>query len=379
MKMGAKTLISPLDLRDYLKSKGWLQVSKGLDYGLYVLENEDLPKRQLSFPKDIEVADYTDSVDAVLEKISYIYKIGINSIRSAITNYSSDVFQIRVFFDGDDRSLPLPFASSLVSSTEKLLKAGACTVLQPRINHPKLSLTEANQFVECSKFGQTEEGSFILNIACPMNSMDSQSKLSLDEKHAPFVRQVTVTLNRAISELINAIEADRLEKLAETLKQDKKPIISANLCDALATMYDDQVKNSIDISFNWSSLREPPETINRQRLRIHREYFSRIEELNHELKLNNEDKEDFFIGTVERLEGVMGEDGKRSGFVVLALLLPEGETVRARTNLNSDDYMSADKAHMQNGSYVRLKGKLRHGRQPRQLIDISNFQLLSDS
>ena len=86
--------------------------------------------------------------------------------------------------------------------------------------------------------------------------------------------------------------------------------------------------------------------------------------------------EDTFIGTVERLDGEMGEDGQRSGEVILSLLLPEGEQVRARTNLNAQDYTKADQAHMTEGTYVKVAGKLHPGRQPRQLTELRTFDLI---
>ena len=84
-----------------------------------------------------------------------------------------------------------------------------------------------------------------------------------------------------------------------------------------------------------------------------------------------------YIGTVERLEGEMYPDGRRSGNVVLAILPSgEGETIRARTILNADDYSLADRAHMTSGAYVRITGRLRPGRQPRQITEMTQFEVL---
>lgn len=375
--MSAGKFVSPIDLRDFLKVLGWSLVREGLGHRMFVLDNANFPRRQLVFPMDTTAPDYDEAIERVLDKLAEMTRQSVATLLSTLSNLHDDVLKLRVFFDGDDRSLPLPFASTLVSNAEKLLKSGACTVLQPRTSHPKLSLAEANQFIDHARFGQTEEGSFIINIACPINSMDTQGRLPLDEQDAPFVRQVTISLQRAISELVTAIEGDTLDALVAELKASQAPLISANLCDALTGMHDDQVNNAIDITFGWSTLRERPQSANKRPLRIQRDYFSRIEEVRRELKAVDEDEEDTFIGTVERLEGVMGADGKRSGPVVLALLLPEGEIVRARTQLSPEDYLKADIAHMKNGSYVRLSGRLRQGRQPRQFVEMTEFELLT--
>jgi hypothetical protein len=72
----------------------------------------------------------------------------------------------------------------------------------------------------------------------------------------------------------------------------------------------------------------------------------------------------------------MGPDGRRSGDIILSLLLPEGVQVRARTNLSADDYAKADRAHMSDGTYVKVAGLLHPGRQPRQLSSLRSFDLI---
>lgn len=365
-----------MDLRDFLKAQGWSLHKEALQHRYYAMSSTQYPRRQLVFPMDI-TADYEETLGHILEKFADITSTKIQALWSRLSTVRDDVLRFRVFFDGDDRSLPLSYASTLVASTEKLLKASACTVVIPRTNHPRLNLTEANQFVEKSRFNQTEEGSFILSVSCPVNSMDAQSRIEFDADDAPFVRKVTLSLQKALGELVTAIEGDALEALVDDLKASDVPLISSNLCDALLGMHDEQVDNSLDIGFEWSSLREAPKAHNLPRLRFQRDYFSRVEDVRRELKAQDRDEIDSFIGTVERLEGEMGEDGRRSGAVVLALLLPEGEIVRARTVLSADDYLKADKAHMSAGAYVRVTGILRQGRQPRALTEAKSFELLT--
>ncbi|MEH7909153.1 hypothetical protein V7798_17460 [Rhizobium laguerreae] len=373
--MSDQHLVTPVDLRDFLKARGWRLNREAMPHRLYAMSNDQYPKRQLVFPMDI-TPDYDEAVRGALEKFADIASLKWQALLAALATVRDDVLRFRVFFDGDDRSLPLSFASSLVNSTEKLLKATACTVVLPRTSHPRLNLAEASQFVDKARFNQTEEGSFILSVSCPVNSMDAQSRIEFNTGDAPFVRKVTISLQRALYELVSAIEGDELDTLVDELKSSKAPIISSNFCEALVAMHDEQVDNALEISFDWSSLREAPKAHNLSRLRFQRDYFPRVEEVGRELTTQNRDEVDTFVGTVERLEGEMGTDGRRSGPVVLALLLPEGETVRARTVLDADSYLKADKAHMSAGAYVRVTGVLKQGRQPRLLTETTSFELL---
>ena len=79
---------------------------------------------------------------------------------------------------------------------------------------------------------------------------------------------------------------------------------------------------------------------------------------------------------MERLDGEMGSDGRRAGEVILSLFTSESEIVRVRANLNAEQYAQADEAHMTEGAFVKVVGKLHPGRQPRQLSDIKSFELM---
>ena len=109
-------------------------------------------------------------------------------------------------------------------------------------------------------------------------------------------------------------------------------------------------------------------------IRFQKDYFPRIEEVRRALRSSERHREDSFIGTVERLDGEIGADGQRAGEVILALLLAEGETVRARASLTPDQYATADRAHMTDGAYVKVAGKLSPGRQPRSMTGIAVFE-----
>jgi hypothetical protein len=378
--MSGEKPVAPTDLRDYLKVQGWTVVDAALKDRLYVFENSNFPKRQLSYPMDMTAPDYQESLERVFWKLGDITGQKFESLVTKVHALKDDVLRLRVFFDGNDSSLPLGFAATLVQNTEKLLKATACTVLRPRMHHPRLSMVEANQFVEKARFQQTENGSFVLKVACPVQSMEIQGNLDIEDSGAPFVRQVTLALQSSLFKLTSAIEEDTLDALVSDLKSQGSPLISSNLCEALSAMHDEVVDNSLDVGFDWSALHAVPHSVSPRVIRIQKDYFSRIEEVRRELRTQEQHLEETFIGTVERLDGVMDESDRRSGDVILALLLPdEGETVRAKVSLSADDYSKADVAHMTNGAYVKVTGRLRPGRQPRQLTNVSCFERIGRS
>lgn len=373
-----KLVIPPTDLRDYLKSMGWSPLQEAFQQRLYVLENPRFPQRQMVFPMDEDAPDYLDSSEIVVRKISDLLQQEPDRIRAAALLAKDDVLRIRIASPVDSEGLPLAFAGNLLVATQRLLKSSACTVLRPRPHHPRLTLAEAVSLMDSCKLGQTEVGSFVLKVSCPVEALDLQGTLDLGEefRHYPFVRQVTLTLYKSIQALLDAIERDDLGALIQNNKNGDAPLLSSNLCEAVVQLQDDSLRNSVDVSFDWSAL-YPVSDPNRKRLlRIQRDYFPRIEEVRRELRATEGDVEDIFVGTVERLDGEMSsETGKRSGEVILAIFSHDGETIKVRTSLNEEQYAVADEAHMSHGKYVVVCGRLRPGRQPRQLIQLTKFEL----
>ena len=376
--MNFETLIAPTDLRDYAKAHGWMLLKEAAKDRLYVMSNPRFDLRQLVFPMDTTAPDYAEAIALVVEKIAVMEQRTPEAIIKSLMEISDDAVAFRVSSPNqEERYLPLSFASAMIIGAQQLLLASACTVLKPKTHHPRLSRTEAQQFLETARFRHTQPGSFVLNVSCPVQAMDVQAPLLPDEFEAPFVRRATLTLQRSLRKLVSAIETDSLDDLVESLKKSETPLISSNFCEALTHFEDTSLKNSVDIGITWAaSIPRPDDEPENSVVRVQHDYFSRIEEVRRELRSNEKHMEDIFIGTVERLDGEMGDDGCRSGEVILSLLLPEGEQVRARTNLNAEQYAKADEAHMTDGTYVKVAGKLHPGRQPRQLSELRAFDLI---
>jgi len=376
--MNFETLIAPTDLRDYAKDLGWVLFKEAAKDRLYVMSNPRLERRQLVFPMDTTAPDYSEAVMLVVGKLATMEGRSLQEVLKNILEVSDDAIAFRVTTPRpDERYLPLVFAGEMVAGAQQLLLASACTVLKPQAHHPRLSRTEAQQFLETAKFRHTQPGSFILNVSCPVQGMDVQASLLPGEADAPFVRRTTVALRKALGALVTAIETDSLDAFVDAAKNDANPVVSSNLCEALTRFEDSSLKNSVEIGITWAaSIPKPANEGRVSIIRIQHDYFPRIEEVRRELRSKEQHLEDVFPGTVERLDGEMGPDGRRSGEVILSLLTSDGEQVRVRANLNAAQYEQADKAHMQDGAFVKVTGNLHPGRQPRQLSDIKSFELM---
>ena len=374
------TPIAPTNLRDYAKAQGWVLIKEAAKDRLYVMSNPRFERRQIVFPMDTTAPDYAEAVVLAVEKLAAMEARPVELVLKSLLEVGDDALAFRVTSPrADEQSLPLSFVGSMIAGAQQLLLASVCTVLKPQARHPRLSRVEAQRFLEITRFRHTQPGSFVLNVSCPVQGMDVQGPLWQDEIEAPFVRRATLMLQSSLVKLVSAIETDSLDELIEMTKKSASPWLSSNFCEALTRFEDESLKNSIDIGITWAaSIAQPAGATPVSVVRVQNDYFPRIEEIHRELRSVEKHTDDTFIGTVERLDGEMGPDGHRTGEVILSLLLPEGEQVRARTNLDTEAYTKADKAHMTDGTYVKVAGRLHPGRQPRQLSDLRSFELIQN-
>ncbi len=365
-------IVNPADLRDFVKALGWVSIPEAATERLYAFNHPQYRQRQLSFPMDTTAPDYLESISLVIERLADIEDVTPASMSLRICTFREDTLRFRVLLDQDDSALPLSFAALMVAGVEQLLRAAACTVVKPQRHHKRLTRTEAKEVAEAARFRHTQPGSFVLPVSCPVNAVDARPALLPGEHDAPFIRRTTRMLERAIFTLIQGVEQDTLDKLVSD-ENAGPPIVSSNLCEALLQFHDPTLRNSLEFEIDWAP--SLPEKKGR-RIRIQRDHFARIDEVGAALKKVESYLPDTFIGTVEHLAGEMGDDGRRAGEVLLALLMPESEVVRARVQLDAEQYARADHAHMIDGVYIKVTGKLHPGRQPRSFTDMSSFEVL---
>jgi hypothetical protein len=372
--------VTAVNLRDYAKSRGWLQDETAVADRLYVLNHPEHTTRQLVFPIDDNAPDTAEAVLLAAEKIATLEQRNLSSVLQDAEEIKDDTFRFHIFGDTvSDQAIPLVFATSAMAGAQQLLLSAASTVLKPQPHHPRLGRSEAQQLLHAASFRQTDKGSFVLKVSCRVTVLSVETPLFQEGITLPFVRQTTLLANNALRTLIQAIEADTLDKLVTDTIASKEPMLSSNFCEALTKFYDDTLQNSLQIRTSWSPKAPLPgsASVVAEPIRIQHEYFSRIEEVRAALKATSTTHEGTFIGTVEELDGIVGEDGRRYGNVTLFLLLHQtDQIVAARAFLNAEQYTVAHAAHIAEDAYVSVTGKLQSRRQPYIFTEVTDFSLV---
>ncbi|MDI9319565.1 MAG: hypothetical protein QM530_03730 [Phycisphaerales bacterium] len=370
--------IPSADLRDYTKLLGWNFLTEAIKDKIFVANNPKFDKRQINFPIEGTAPDYAEAIELAISKVAELQGKTIANVIAEIQELKDDTLRFRVIDTrNEDSFIPLSYAVSAINGAKELFVSAACSVLKPQAHHPRMNRSEALELIEKSRFRHTEKGSFILKVSSPLKAVDIQANLFSDET-MPFVRQTTLTINTGLNQLVTAIQADTLIQLVDEIKDGSNHYISSNLCKAVTNFQEQHEDFDLWVDFNFAGSLALPSTVPVvKEVKIQKDYFSRIDDVRRELRNTEQQKkkEDVFMATVEHLAGEIGDDGLRSGEVILNLY-QEDEIIKAKTGLNSVQYIEADKAHMTSGAYIKIKGKLHPGNQPRSLTDVSLFELI---
>jgi hypothetical protein len=364
--------IVPTEARNYAKSRGWEPVAvKGR---LWVFRHSEQRLRQLIIPKDQEDDAYAEAIAEVIQRIADDEKRSPLSVTSDLLMPNSDILRFRV--TGENAmtgTLLLEDAQSLFEGAKRAILAAACSVVNKTTHHLRMSRSEAEEMLKACKLGQTEYGSFAAKIACPLDAVETDSPLF--DTDTPFVRKATILLASACSEIVDSIENDTVGPLME--KNSQNPIITSNLCDALIRMHGSRDKGKIGLDITWASNPSIPIPDVPNRAVFKSEYFHIIDQIGKSLRPKNETEDtQELLGTVETLNGDAGEDGRRSGEVILSLLLPDEGAVRAKVMLGAEEYADAVKAHEMGRSYIMVKGVLYRDIRIGHIKDIECFKLV---
>ena len=366
-------LVTPRAVRTYAEGLGWRRV-EGVNGKLAVYSNVNTPLRQLIVPLDERFDDYGDRTAEAIHRLAEFEKRPAHEVLNHLLMTPADLLRFgEVSPDAEAGSIPLDHAVRMIDGVRKVLLSEAHSALVPQPYHPRMSRSEAEEFVSRCRLGQTERDCFVLTIACPL---DLKADL-LGPNGEPFSRRVTSLLMQSLEEISQAADSMRIDDLTDVARH---PGISANLCESLLLLRPNGDRSHLDVSVSWSRAFLPQADESRREVQLRQEFFEIAEVLAPRLRSVPEPRIDRFVGFVDELRGQPSRNDPRPSGEVRFTLFDQGEEIRAKADLRAEDYASAGEAHLA-CRLVRFKGILQ--RLPRlnridQVTDFEQVPLESD-
>ena len=156
-------------LRAYLRAKGW-RVVESLRHdvetfaqleGDNIVEAIQLPPGE----SDRHVAYVLDAARA----IANFEGTSLDDALQALKVFGRDRVSCRLASASvEDGTVPLGDAVSFLANISKIFSAAVKDVVRPESYHKKVVSSEINELMDSARFGQTERGSFVVNVFMPL-------------------------------------------------------------------------------------------------------------------------------------------------------------------------------------------------------------------
>ena len=196
--------ISPAALSAYARASGWEKTDSYGDFSdVYV--SEGLP--EVILPRTQRLGDYANVVSRLINIFADVAGTDELSMYRDLITADRDVIRVRAA-EGSDGAVSVSDGIDLVCGARDMVLAAACSLHDPRPVYRAGANRQAMDFVRNIRLGQTEQGSFVVNLLTPVVSPPMQESFIPDlENDDPIERKMTRRLASALRATQHATES----------------------------------------------------------------------------------------------------------------------------------------------------------------------------
>jgi hypothetical protein len=364
------------DVQLYLASHGWKRDDASSTSLGSVFHFPALPDAEALLPNRRDLADYVDRMADIVEMLAAVEERPVWQVLSDLSGPPADVLRLQVIAPGATLgTLPLEEGRRLIDGARSLLIASACSARQAAAFFPRLAYKEAVEFLQTCQLGQTERGSFVAKILAPVPpQINNQNGLFDDDDDVflasePFARRSTVRLMTGLHHIRAAIDSGNYDQILQGIEAG----VSANLCEAVASMQPVGDQSQLRIQMTWSPSRPRLPTAVTNVVAFSRTAFEIAREAGRKLRDEPSTRKQI-EGRIVTLKAELSLFDDFEGTVVLKADLG-GSPTRVQVILKSDDYKKACDAH-RDGQTVAVTGLLQREAKLYHLLQPQNFRVV---
>ena len=355
--------VNPESLSSYLANNGWKNESP---------TNADLFKYTnkvgaiLILPASSQAPRYSKSVTNVLETLADWEERSVKEIFQSIVNPSTDtlVFSFKGQ-EADKGSLSLGYLHQVIGNLKDTIAYSACSEWQPRPffdRRTKRSL----EMSEKAKFGQTDLGSYVINISLA-HSRSSAQKEPIERK---VFKRIITSLTQVREEVTGVRQID--------VNTDYKTGINANLAESLSQL--NRTGISLNVKATWDAV-IPVDDVFKKTIPIEERMFEVLDSVSVQFRGEEAAKDSVSIlkaKVVSLTKDSSNEDDNdfdEDNYIILKVIDPERFPVsKVRVSLDTEDYRKACRAHLE-GQEVSINGELGKDKNRWWLLKYENFTI----
>ena len=342
-------------VRNMLSFLGY-RVNQGLGHDDHI-EQYFTPDRQDAVILPIREADvdFKRNMYELLHSVAERAGETVEGLALKLLNPAYDVLKWRISDEeADTGKVSLLSMNENLTLIKDLLSVSCLDIINPQQKfHKKLKVKRVNEALQQYKFGQTEYGSFLINILCPLGDYN-YAMFGMQEM--PFLRKVNLHLLDAYYDIQTSISDRNQNKVDEDVDAG---IYSVNFLDAMTDVYKLSMGKNMSFRVDWSDS-VPFEDIRKDRIiSINTECARAVEDIANKYR-PREDAAQYreLIGKVEHLGSEAEKENRMTIDVKVVVIGDDNKAMKVNATLDYARYGQIVQDAFEEGLTVKVCGTL---------------------
>ncbi|QDW51188.1 hypothetical protein [Burkholderia sp. KBS0801] len=357
--------VSSYQLRAYLEHKQWFEDGKIRNVATtwHRQDNEDA---EVVLPFSY-VKDYRQRIRDALASIASFEGRAVHEVLNEVKRLFANVITIRVVHDDtNDGTIPINDGVLLIAKAKDLLSAAARSLYAKRKQFTRGAPKEAKEYLETLLLGQTEIGSYVVNVIAPVQMVGDGSN---NVTTIPLAQAITSNLVAGLSALEKATAT--YEEKGDLGAFDEAVLAgaSSNMCDALLGFSGEKHNRNFEITVTAAP--SPLFETEPAKFMFDGRYVEALEKATDYYKGDYILPERRLTGYITKLSRPKDET---SGTITIDSTVGDVER-KVQVELMGDDYHQAVVAH-DNSKMVRVEGDVHIKSKSAQLLNPKNFGVI---
>ena len=336
----------------YLINMRWQQLSDLSDGKIKQFQSMN-EEEVVLVPMSKNFTDYYREVRETLSIIAQVEGKTIEELTNKLLNPSQDILKWRIADEITNRGV-IPF-NSMTENIEHIKDLLASTILDittPSKNHSKLYTKEVNTQLSDYQFGQTEIGSYILNILCPLGYYQ-YTLFNPEREEMPLGRKVNLQILEGISKVQKSI-TDQSTELQDILDEGR---ISVNFLTALTKLYEENNNADVSIKADWNPNVPLPINMNISQVELNTKCYEPLMYVIEKNSPQQEEKvEKSYCGKISSISGDANIENREIITIIVAIIDDDLRKTNVKVELESPRYLSLVTDAFESGANVMVTG-----------------------
>lgn len=338
--------ITSASIEKYLLFTGWIRDDTFRNPRMWVFKNKLDPELIIAVPASEKATDFYPRVYSLIQTLSAINEKSEQEIIDSLKSAYTDRLQFRIITkESKGGKIPLDYAARCIEGLKDLVLYAACAEENAK---PVCARTynSAKRALERFQFGQTQIGSFIINIDVQVADEENE-QLYLAEAtippEEPPEHKIIKRIGTAITQIDNV--ANRQVEVGDLIEDAYIDGITANMCDALAKLNpekseDVMIETSVYYAEALTQTVEPPKICT-----LDNAHFLFIDEISKRYKDCTLIEDVTLEGTIKMLSKSTSNDGDEEENTVRLLTKIDGQMRSITLHLSPENHMLACNAY----------------------------------